>query len=90
MSCLKVVLELQNNIPAPNDDAVEKFLIQKLKPFPDLNLGLHEVSVKGINQFEDDTLVYFESFNVQVNLLSAIKKNVVVKGIVLNKPFINA
>jgi anaerobic selenocysteine-containing dehydrogenase len=30
--------EMQNNIPAANDDAVEEFLIEKLKPFPELNL----------------------------------------------------
>lgn len=30
--------ELINNIPAANDDAVEEFLIEKLKPFPELNL----------------------------------------------------
>jgi len=30
--------ELKNNIPAPNEGAVEKFLIEKLKPFSELNL----------------------------------------------------
>ena len=30
--------DLKNNIPASNDKAVEAFLIEKLKPFPELNL----------------------------------------------------
>ena len=65
------------------------FKLSMFKTFPDLNIGLHELSVTGIDQFEGDTLVYFKSFNVQVNLMSAIKKNIVVKGIILDKPFIN-
>ncbi|NOQ26331.1 MAG: AsmA family protein [Bacteroidales bacterium] len=83
----KVKEEINNNVNAKVEFV--DFKLSLFKSFPDLNLGLHEVSVKGIDQFEGDTLVYFESFNVQINLISAIKKNVVVKGIVLNKPFIN-
>lgn len=84
---VKVNEEINNNVNAKVE--IADFRLSLFKSFPDLNLGLHEVLVKGINQFEGDTLVYFESFNVQINLISAIKKNVVVKGIVLNKPFIN-
>ncbi|MDA3954318.1 MAG: AsmA family protein, partial [Bacteroidales bacterium] len=83
----KVKKEINNNINAKVEFV--DFKLSLIKTFPDLNLGLKKVSVKGINQFEGDTLMYFESFNVQVNLMSAIKKNLVVKGIVLNEPFIN-
>ena len=83
----KVKEEINNNVNAKVEFA--DFRLSLFKSFPDLNLGLHEVSVTGIDHFEGDTLVYFESFNVQVDLISAIKKNVVVKGIILNKPFIN-
>ncbi|MCK5169984.1 MAG: AsmA family protein, partial [Bacteroidales bacterium] len=84
----KVKEEINNNVNAKVEFA--DFKLSLFKSFPDLNLGLHELSVVGIDNFQDDTLVYFESFNVQVDLISAIKKNVVVKGVVLNKPFINA
>ncbi|MBU8893767.1 MAG: AsmA family protein [Bacteroidales bacterium] len=84
---IKVKEEINNNVNAKVE--FTDFKLSLFKSFPDLNLGLHEVSVTGIDQFEGDTLVYFESFNIQVNLISAIKKNVVVKGIVLKEPFIN-
>ncbi len=83
----KVKEEINNNVNAKVEFA--DFKLSIFKSFPDLNLGLHEVLVTGIDHFEGDTLVYFKSFNVQVDLVSVIKKNVVVKGIVLNKPFIN-
>ncbi|MCK5028520.1 MAG: AsmA family protein [Bacteroidales bacterium] len=83
----KVKDEINNNVNAKVEFV--DFKLSMFKTFPDLNIGLHELSVTGINQFEGDTLVYFKSFNVQVNLMSAIKKNVVVKGIILNEPFIN-
>lgn len=84
----RVKKEINNNVNAKVE--FTDFKLSLFKTFPNLNLGLHEVRVTGIDQFEDDTLVYFKSFNVQVNLISAIKKKVVVKGIVLDEPFINA
>lgn len=83
----KVKEEINNNVNAKVEFA--DFRLSLLKSFPDLNLALQELSVKGVDQFEGDTLLYFKSFNIQVNLMSAIKKDVVVKGIVLNEPFIN-
>lgn len=85
---VRVKKEINNNVNAKVEFA--DFKLSIFKTFPNLNLGLHEVSVTGIDQFEGDTLVYFKSFNVQVDLISAIKKNLVVKGIVLDEPFINA
>jgi len=83
----KVKEEINNNVNAKVEFV--DFKLSMFKTFPDLNIGLHELSVTGKNQFEDDTLIYFKSFNVQVNLMSAIKKNLVVKGVILNEPFIN-
>ena len=60
------------------------------KSFPDFNLGLIDLSVVGVDKFEKDTLLYLKSFNVEVDLMSALGKNIVVKGIVLNQPFIHA
>jgi uncharacterized protein involved in outer membrane biogenesis len=84
---VKVKQEINKNVKAEVE--FTDFKLSLLKSFPDLNLGLQELSVKGVDKFKNDTLVYFESFNVQVNLISAIKKDVVVKGIVLNEPYIN-
>ena len=85
---IKVKEEINNNVNAKVEFA--DFKLSLIKSFPDLNIGLYEVSVTGIDQFEDDTLLSLKSFNVQVDLMSAIKKNVRVKGIILDQPFINA
>ncbi|HSH53350.1 MAG TPA: AsmA-like C-terminal region-containing protein, partial [Bacteroidales bacterium] len=84
----KVKKEINENVNAKVE--FMDFKLSLFKSFPDFNLGLHEMSVIGIDKFESDTLVYFQSFNVQVDLISALKKNIVVKGIVLNQPYINA
>src|SRR6056297_831411 len=84
----KVKDEINKNVNAKVEFV--DFRLSLFKSFPDFNLGLHEMSVIGIDKFENDTLVYFQSFNVQVDLMSALKKNIVVKGVVLDKPFINA
>ena len=84
----KVKEEINKNVNAKVE--FTDFKLSLFKSFPDLNIGLHELSVVGIDKFEEDTLMFFKSFNIQVNLMSAIKKNVVVEGIVLNEPYIHA
>ncbi|MGM0408169.1 MAG: AsmA family protein, partial [Bacteroidota bacterium] len=84
----KVKEEINKNVNAKVEFI--DFKLSLFKSFPDFNLGLHEMSVIGIDKFENDTLIYFQSFNIQVDLMSALKKNIVVKGVVLDKPFINA
>lgn len=85
---LKVKQEINNNVNAKVE--FNDFRLSLIKSFPNLNIGLYDLSVIGVDKFQDDTLMYFNSFNVQVNLFSAIKKNIKVKGIVLDEPYINA
>jgi uncharacterized protein involved in outer membrane biogenesis len=60
------------------------------KRFPNLNVGIKDLMISGKGQFENDTLVQFESFDVAVDLFSVAGKNINVKGIYLIKPEINA
>jgi len=60
------------------------------KRFPNLNVGLYDLTISGKDQFENDTLVQFQSFNVSIDLISAIKKNLKIKGVYLVKPEIFA
>ena len=60
------------------------------KRFPNLNVGVEQLSISGKGQFEKDTLVQFESFDVAVDLFSVMGKNIEVKGVYLIKPKINA
>ena len=60
------------------------------KRFPNLNIGVEQLSISGKGQFEKDTLVQFDSFDVAVDLFSVMSKNIEVKGVYLIKPKINA
>ena len=84
----KIKEEINKSVNAKVEFA--DFKLSFLRSFPDLNIGMYDLSVVGIDKFENDTLMHFESFNVEVNLLSAIKKNIEVNGIVLKRPYINA
>jgi hypothetical protein len=84
----KAKQEINNNVNAKVE--FTDFKLSLLKSFPDLNIGMYDLSVVGIDKFEKDTLMYFKSFNVEVNLMSAIKKKLEVNGIVLINPVINA
>ena len=61
-----------------------------IKGFPNLFIGLEDLSVVGIDEFEKDTLVSFEEFSVKVDLLSAISKKIKVKSILLKHPVMHA
>ena len=85
---IKVKEEINKNVNAKVE--FTDVTLSLFKSFPDFNLGLHELSVIGIDKFEKDTLMSFKSFNVEVDLVSALKKNIVVNGIILNRPYIQA
>jgi hypothetical protein len=60
------------------------------KRFPNLNVGIKDLMISGKGQFKKDTLVQFESFDVAVDLISVLGKNIQVNGVYLIKPEINA
>ncbi len=84
----KVKEEINKNVNAKVE--FTDFKLSLFRSFPQLNLALINLTVCGIDKFEEDTLMSFQSFNAEVDILSAIKGNVKVKGIVLDKPVINA
>jgi len=71
--------------------AIADVKLSMFKRFPNLYVGLKGVSVVGVDQFDGDTLVSFDAFEVNVNLISAIKMDSIkVKGISLINPVMNA
>ncbi len=66
-----------------------KFRLSFLRGFPNLSISLHQVSVVGIESFAGDTLVGLQRFELRVNPFSAIRKDLVVKSILLEHPLIN-
>ncbi|HPQ35149.1 MAG TPA: AsmA-like C-terminal region-containing protein [Tenuifilaceae bacterium] len=67
------------------------FKVSILRGFPDVYIGLTDLSVVGTGQFEGETLVAFDEFSVTVDIVSVLKmENIEVKSILLDKPVMNA
>lgn len=69
----------------------EDYKLGFFRNFPNLSFSLDELSVVGINKFENDTLAGFKSFNLVFNLSSLFKKSgYEVKSIVMDRAIVNA
>ena len=69
----------------------DDFKVSVLRGFPDVYIGLTDLSVVGTGQFEGQTLVAFDEFSVTVDIVSVLKmENIEVKSILLDKPVMNA
>ena len=67
------------------------FGLSLISNFPNLTVSMEELSVVGVDDFENDTLMSFESFKVAVNLMSVISGDQIkINAIILNKPYIQA
>lgn len=67
------------------------FQVSLIKGFPNLYIGLKDLSVVGIDSFANDTLMAFKEFSVKVNLWSAMgMENIEVKSILLDQARIKA
>jgi hypothetical protein len=67
------------------------FKLSFIRAFPNVYIGLDNLSVVGKGDFEKDTLIAFKCFSVKVDIMSAIKmKNIKIKSILLDSPHITA
>ena len=66
-----------------------KFSLSFFRGFPDLSVNLHQVSVVGMEPFAGDTLAGLQRFELRVNPFSAIRRNLVVKSVLVEHPLIN-
>ncbi|MEN8121270.1 MAG: AsmA-like C-terminal region-containing protein [Bacteroidota bacterium] len=58
-----------------------------IRSFPALSVRIDELSLSGINEFEKDTLVSFNYFQTDLNLMSvAFGDAIEIKAIILNEP----
>ena len=67
----------------------DRFGLTFFRGFPDLSVNLHQLSVTGKEVFAGDTLMSLDRFEFRVNPFSAVKKDIVVKSILLDRPMIN-
>ncbi|MGM0551869.1 MAG: AsmA-like C-terminal region-containing protein [Bacteroidota bacterium] len=84
----KVKEEINSQVEATV--AFSDVTLSLFRSFPDFNLGLHDLTVIGQDKFAGDTLVAFDAFRVEVDLLSALKGKVQVEGILLDGPQMHA
>lgn len=62
-----------------------------IRSFPNLSLGIHNLSVVGVNEFEGDTLIALKTFSATLDIMSVIKgEQIKVIQILLDEPVINA
>ncbi|MCD4746816.1 MAG: hypothetical protein K8R58_11010 [Bacteroidales bacterium] len=67
----KVKEEANNNINAKID--FTDFGLSLFKSFPDFTLTINDLTVAGIDEFEDDTLANIKSFSATIDLMSVFK-----------------
>lgn len=81
--------EINNSVNAKVE--FSDFQVSLLKGFPNLYVGLKGLTVVGIDDFANDTLVAFDTFSVKVDLMSVFgMKNIKVKSILLDGPRLTA
>lgn len=69
----------------------DSFSFSLIKSFPDFKLELKKFSVKGINEFGNDTLMFVDNFGFRINLMSVFKGDEYeIKSIDIKEARINA
>lgn len=84
-----VKTEINKNLNAEvNWESIDLGLIRS---FPDFSLEINKLSVKGIEDFENDTLISSDKFGVKINLFSVFGSDgYEIKSIYVNSPRVNA
>jgi hypothetical protein len=81
--------QINNNLNAKAD--FEKLSLSLFRSFPNVSVGIKNLYIAGINEFEGDTLFSVKSVNIVIDLISAIKmENIKIKRVALNYPRIHA
>jgi hypothetical protein len=69
----------------------EDINLSLIRNFPNLGIRLKNLCIVGIEEFESDTLIHVKSFDVVVDVVSAIKmENIKIKKILIDEPYVNA
>ncbi len=81
--------EINKNVKAKVE--FSDFKVSVLKGFPDVYIGLMDLSIVGVDEFEGQTLVAFDEFSVRVDIKSVIgMENIQVNSILLSNPVMAA
>jgi len=81
--------QINNSLNAKAD--FEKLSLSLFRNFPNVSVGLKNLYIAGIDDFKGDTLFSVQSFEVVVDLVSAIKmENIKIRRIFVDKPRVYA
>ncbi len=68
-----------------------EFDLSLFSTFPNFKMELNDLSIIGIDAFENDTLTYIKKLDFTINIISVIKGDQIeIKSFELNEPIINA
>ncbi|MEM9324342.1 MAG: AsmA-like C-terminal region-containing protein [Bacteroidota bacterium] len=82
--------ELDNSLNARVFYDADQFSLSLFRQFPNLSVAMGDFGIVGIEAFADDTLVAVGSFEVTIDLMSAISgEQVVIRKILLDQPRIH-
>ncbi|SMO41538.1 AsmA-like C-terminal region [Saccharicrinis carchari] len=68
----------------------DSFSISLFKHFPNISVGMSGLRVVGLDKFEKDTLLFLNEFVLSADLMSAIRGNLSVEHVLLDKPVVLA
>lgn len=82
--------QVANNLNATFYYSTDDFSLSLFRSFPDLSVAIGNFGVVGINKFESDTLLAVNSFEITIDIMSAISgENIIIKNVLLDQPLIN-
>jgi AsmA-like C-terminal region/AsmA family len=77
--------QINKNINARAD--FDKLHLSLIKSFPNVSISLKSFYIAGLDEFEKDTLLKFNSLDITVDLISAVKmENIRIRKIIIDKP----
>ena len=81
--------QINNNLNAKAD--FDKLSLSLIWTFPNVSVGIKNLYIAGINEFEGDTLFSVRSVDIVLDLVSAIKmENIKIKRIAIDYPRVHA
>lgn len=82
--------QVANNLNARIYYSTDDFSLSLFRSFPNLSVAIGNFGVVGVDKFESDTLLAVNSFELTIDIMSAISsEEIVIKNVLLDEPLIN-
>lgn len=82
--------QVSNNLNAKIYYSTDDFSLSLFRSFPNLSVAIRNFGVVGVDKFESDTLLAVKTFDITIDIMSAISgEKIVIKNVLLDEPLIN-